>query len=145
MPRDAPIGTVTVAAAVIEQDDAFLLTRRLAGTHLAGLWEFPGGKRHAGESLADCLRREMREELAADVDVGPEIVATRHRYPDRTVELRFFRCTLTSEPVPQLGQEMRWVPRHDLISLPLPSADEEIVGLLTSPRTRPRRPARDPA
>lgn len=131
MPREPSDRTVVVAAAVIEREDAFLLTRRLAGTHLAGHWEFPGGKRQAGESLEDCLRREMREELAAEIEIERPIVATRHCYPDRTVELRFFRCSLTNAPVPQLGQEMQWIPRAELRSVPLPPADEEIVELLT--------------
>ena len=122
---------IVVTAAVIERDGAFLLTRRLDGTHLAGHWEFPGGKLHAGETLEACLAREIREELDAGVDVGPEILATVHHYPDRAIELRFFRCTLTSEPRPTMGQEMRWVPLADLPAVQLPPADHELVRLLT--------------
>jgi len=123
---------VVVTAAVIERDGAFLLTRRLEGTHLAGLWEFPGGKCHAGEALAASLEREIREELDAGVIVGEEVLATAHAYPDRTIELRFFRCTLASEPRPVLGQQMRWVPRAELASMPLPPADDELVKRLTA-------------
>ena len=122
---------LVVTAAVIERDGAFLLTRRLDGTHLAGHWEFPGGKLHAGETLEACLAREIREELDAGVDVGPEILATVHHYPDRSIELRFFRCTLMSEPRPTMGQEMRWVALRDLPSVELPPADDELVRLLT--------------
>ena len=122
---------VLEAAAVVERDGAFLLTRRLDGTHLAGHWEFPGGKCHAGEALQDCLVREIREELDADVDVGPEILATTHDYPDRAIELRFFRCALRTDPLPTMGQEMRWVPRAELASTQLPPADAELVRILT--------------
>jgi 8-oxo-dGTP diphosphatase len=122
---------VLVAAAVVERDGAFLLTRRLDGTHLAGRWEFPGGKCHAGEALQDCLVREIREELDADVEVGPEILVTIHNYPDRAIELRFFRCELKTEPRPTMGQEMRWVALHELASVQLPPADDELVRLLT--------------
>jgi len=122
---------IVVTAAVIERDGAFLLTRRLEGTHLAGRWEFPGGKLHAGETLAECLAREIREELDAGIDVGPEILATVHEYPDRSIELRFFRCALTSDAKPTMGQEMRWVARRDLPSVQLPPADDELVRLLT--------------
>jgi 8-oxo-dGTP diphosphatase len=122
---------VVVAAAVVERDGAFLLTRRLDGTHLAGHWEFPGGKCHAGEALQDCLVREIREELDADVDVGPEILATTHDYPDRAIELRFFRCALRTEPRPMMGQEMRWVLLAELASTQLPPADAELVRMLT--------------
>jgi 8-oxo-dGTP diphosphatase len=122
---------VVVTAAVIERDGAFLLTRRLDGTHLAGHWEFPGGKLHAGETLEECLAREIREELEAVVEVGPEILATVHDYADRSVELRFFRCTLRSAPRPTMGQEMRWVALDDLRSVQLPPADGELVRLIT--------------
>lgn len=122
---------IVVSAAVIERDGAFLLTRRLEGTHLAGFWEFPGGKCDAGESLAESLVREIREELDAEVDVGSEIHATSHDYPERCVELRFFHCRLLTEPRPALGQEMVWVRRDDLASYSLPPADHELVRILT--------------
>jgi 8-oxo-dGTP diphosphatase len=120
-----------VAAAVVERDGAFLLTRRLDGTHLAGHWEFPGGKCHVGETLQVCLVREIREELDAEVSVGVEILATVHEYPERTIELRFFRCELRTEPRPTMGQEMRWVPVAELASVQLPPADGELVRMLT--------------
>jgi 8-oxo-dGTP diphosphatase len=122
---------IVVTAAVVERDGAFLLTRRLDGTHLAGHWEFPGGKLHAGESLEEGLAREIREELDAGIEVGLEILATVHDYPDRSIELRFFRCVLTSDPKPTMGQEMRWVALRDLPSIQLPPADDELVRLLT--------------
>jgi 8-oxo-dGTP diphosphatase len=122
---------IVVTAAVVERDGAFLLTRRLDGTHLAGHWEFPGGKRHEGETLEECLAREIREELDADIEVGPEILASVHDYPDRTIELRFFRCALKSDPKPTMGQQMRWVALRDLPSIQLPPADDELVRLLT--------------
>jgi mutator protein MutT len=119
-----------VTAAVVERDGAFLLTRRLAGTHLAGRWEFPGGKLHAGETLEECLAREIREELDVDVEIGSEILATVHHYPDRSIELHFFRCALKSDAKPAMGQEMRWVLLRDLPSVQLPPADDELVRLL---------------
>jgi len=127
--------TIVVAAAVIERGGRLLVTRRLKGTHLEGYWEFPGGKCDPGESLAACLRRELHEELAIDVVVGTEILATSHLYPDRRVELHFFTCELRGDPTPQLNQEMRWVPREELTSLKLPPADDELVALLTRDAT----------
>ena len=67
---------IVVVAAVIEQDGSFLVTRRLEGTHLAGLWEFPGGKIASGETHRQGLTREIREELDADVDVGALVFET---------------------------------------------------------------------
>ena len=121
---------IVVAAAVIEDHGRFFLTRRPEGTHLEGCWEFPGGKCEPGETLADCLKRELLEELGAEVSVGGEILNVAHDYPDRTVELHFIACSLLNSPVPLLGQEMRWVARAELASLDLPPADAELIDLL---------------
>ena len=123
--------TIVVTAAVIERDDRFLVTRRQPGVHLEGYWEFPGGKCERGEDHAACLARELREELAVDVNVGDELLATTHAYPDRSVELHFIRCELGGDPAPQIGQEMRWVARVDLAQLQFPPADAELIQLLT--------------
>jgi 8-oxo-dGTP diphosphatase len=122
--------TIVVTAAVIERAGRLLVTRRLKGTHLEGYWEFPGGKCDAGEPLEACLARELREELAVDAIVGKRILTTSHTYPERRVELHFFETELRGEPVPQMNQEMQWVPRAALASLTLPPADDELVALL---------------
>jgi mutator protein MutT len=127
---------IVVVAAVIEEGGAFLVTRRQTGVHLAGLWEFPGGKIDEGETHAAALAREIREELSADVDVGDLAFHITHAYDDRTVALYFYRCTLRGTPKPALGQEMRWVPRADLPTLGFPPADEELIKLLTESRVR---------
>ena len=121
---------IVVTAAVVERDGRLLVTRRLKGTHLEDHWEFPGGKCDAGETLQECLVRELWEELAVDAIIGDEILATTHTYPERRVELHFFIATLLGDPEPQLGQEMQWIPREDLRSLKLPPADDELVRLL---------------
>lgn len=123
---------IVVVAAVIEQNDVFLVTRRPDGAHLAGLWEFPGGKIDPAESHDAALRREMREELDTDVDVGELIFEVTHAYPERTVALYFYRCTLKGEPRALLGQQMRWVHRSELGSLGFPPADEELIRKLSA-------------
>lgn len=128
--------TALVVAAVIEDRGRFLVTRRQAGVHLAGLWEFPGGKIHSGETHAEALRRELREELDTDAAVGELVLATTHAYPEKTVTLYFYRCTLAGDPRPLLGQEMRWVPRHELHALGFPPADEALIRLLTQTAAR---------
>jgi len=122
--------TIVVTAAVVERAGCVLVTRRQRGVHLEGLWEFPGGKCDPDEPLAACLARELREELAVDASIGSEMFATTHAYPDRSVELHFFRCELSGEPRPQLGQDMRWVPRAELASLEFPPADAEFIASL---------------
>jgi mutator protein MutT len=123
--------TILVAAAVIEDHGRYFVTRRHAGVHLEGYWEFPGGKCESGESFEVCLARELMEELGVDVAVGAEIFTVAHDYPDRRVELHFLACRLLGEPRPLLGQEMRWVARRDLRSLPFPAADAELIAKLS--------------
>ena len=122
---------VAVVAAVIQENDAYLVTRRPAGVHLAGLWEFPGGKVDAAETHAQALRREILEELGADVEVQDLRLHVEHAYADRTVALYFYDCRLRGRPVALLGQEMRWVSGPELASLGFPPADEELIRLLT--------------
>ena len=122
---------ITVVAAVIEVNDTFLLTRRQTGAHLEGLWEFPGGKINPDETHEAALKREIREELDADVEVGELMFHTVHVYPEITAALFFYRCVLTSAPRPRLSQEMQWVPRAELPLLGLPPADRGLVEILT--------------
>ncbi len=122
---------IVVVAAVIEEDDNFLVAQRLAGSHLAGYWEFPGGKCDRGEAHTACLVREIREELGTEARVGEKLLKTTHAYEDRTVELHFYRCQLLGTPKPLLGQAIRWVPRSELRELPFPPADKELIRKLT--------------
>lgn len=123
---------ITVVAAVIERDGHFLVTRRQDGVHLAGLWEFPGGKIDPGETHAAALEREIREELDAAVEVRELIFEAAHDYVDVAVRLYFYACVLSGVPRPLLGQAMRWVPRHELPQLGFPEADAELIRRLTS-------------
>ena len=121
---------IAVVAAVIERDDQFLLTLRPEGTHLAGHWEFPGGKVHDSETHAEALRREIFEELDAVAIVGELIHTITHAYPEKTVALFFYRCELVGEAKPMIGQDIRWVPRDELASLPFPEADRDLISQL---------------
>ncbi len=127
-----PIPLIVVTAAIIERDGRFLVARRPRGVHLEGLWEFPGGKCDPGESLQQCLERELREELGAASRIGAEVMDVAHAYPERVVELHFFRCELLEAPRPLLGQELRWVARDDLAALSFPPADAELIDRLRS-------------
>lgn len=122
---------IVVTAAVIKRDGRFLMTRRLEGTHLAGAWEFPGGKCDPDESLTACLQRELVEELGTPSTIGREVFTVEHAYPQRTVRLHFFETTISDEPRALLGQEMRWVTQAELQTLDLPEADRGLVELLT--------------
>ena len=137
VPVDGPRVTrprIVVTAAVIEQGGRFLLTRRLEGTHLAGRWEFPGGKCEPGETHHQALARELDEELAVAAVVGGHVLSTTHTYDERTVDLHFYEVELLGTPTPQLGQEMRWTSRHELRTLDFPDADAALIQLLSEGR-----------
>jgi mutator protein MutT len=121
---------VVVVAAIIERGGKFLVARRLKGTHLAGYWEFPGGKIHEGETLEVALEREIGEELGTRIAGLRKIFCTAHSYPERTVELHFFRGELIGGPRPLLGQELRWISRDEFGALQFPPADAELIGRL---------------
>ena len=125
--------TIVVTAAIVEDHGRYFVTKRQRGVHLEGLWEFPGGKCEPGETLGNCLRRELKEELGADAVIGEEIFTVTHDYPERSVELHFLSCTFLNVPVPLLGQDMRWVARNELKSLKFPPADDALIELLTAP------------
>jgi mutator protein MutT len=118
-------------AAVIERDGHILLTRRRPGSHLAGLWEFPGGKPDPGETNEEALRREIAEELGVDAEVGNAIETIDWRYPDKRVRLHFYYCTIRDEPRPLEGQDMQWVPREELSRREFPEADAALIARLS--------------
>jgi 8-oxo-dGTP diphosphatase len=126
----APLAPVDVVAAVIERAGRILIARRLAGGHLGGLWEFPGGKRRAGETAEAALVREIREELDAAVAVGELLDDVTWAYPEKTVRLRFFRCALTGEPRAAEGQQIAWVRPAELGGYDFPPADAGLVARL---------------
>ncbi len=127
--------TIVVMAAVVEDDRGRLLvTRRLEGTHLAGLWEFPGGKCEPDEKPDACLVRELAEELGVESIIGDELLATEHDYVDRIIRLHFRLCRIIGEPKPLLGQEICWIERHELQTLEFPPADRELIEMLAAGR-----------
>ncbi|HZC67331.1 MAG TPA: (deoxy)nucleoside triphosphate pyrophosphohydrolase [Nitrospirales bacterium] len=128
---------VQVAAALILHEGRYLLTRRKADVHLGGLWEFPGGKREPGESLEECLRRELREELGIEITEPVPFQIIRHAYPEKTVELHFFRCSIKDgHPYPKGCDALQWVPPEKLTQVPLPLADRPLVDALQDEGSR---------
>jgi 8-oxo-dGTP diphosphatase len=99
-----------VAAALFDPAGRVLLAERPAGKHMAGWWEFPGGKVDAGESDEAALVRELREELGVEARAHREITSMSHEYPDRVVDLVLWHASISSgEPRGLDGQRLKWV------------------------------------
>ena len=124
---------VVVAAAVVIRQGRVLLTRRAEGQHLAGMWEFPGGKLEEGESPEAAVVRECREECGIEVEVTDILDVTHHRYPEKDVLLLFYRCALRSGEVEHLEvADHAWVAPSELGDYPLPPADARVVARIAA-------------
>ena len=122
---------VVVTAAIIHQEGKIFITRRKLEADQGGLWEFPGGKQEKGESLEQCLKRELKEEIDIEVSNVQPFWVLRHRYPEKEVELHFFTCSLfAGNPQPLECIEMAWVPPHELGSYAFPVADEPVLEII---------------
>ena len=124
---------VTVVAAIIRKDGKILITRRPDNVHLAGLWEFPGGKVEEDESLESALAREICEELGVAITVEDKFFTVEHHYPARPVRLHFFNCSITQgEPRIADVADLRWVAPAELSEYEFPEADRELITRLRS-------------
>jgi len=121
-----------VTAGVIWGDDGrVLIAQRLAGDMLGGMWEFPGGRREAGESLADCLRREIHEELGLKVEVGEQLATVQHAYSHFRITLHAFHCRPAGgDPQALDCAAWRWVRLSELPDFPFSVADQRIIAAL---------------
>ena len=135
-PTGAEAGSPLVlvaAVALVDADGRVLLARRPEGKAMAGLWEFPGGKVHAGEAPEAALIRELKEELAIDVTescLAPFAFAS-HRYPDFHLLMPLYVCRRWSgTPAALEGQELAWVRPARLGDYSMPPADRPLVALL---------------
>lgn len=125
--------TIVVAAGIIEHEGLLLITKRKPGSHLEGVWEFPGGKQEKGESLIECLNREIWEELRVTVSPPVFFAKVRHQYSDKLVELHVFRCSLFSGiPQPIGCADLAWVKREQLCRYSFPVADQMILEKLNN-------------
>jgi 8-oxo-dGTP diphosphatase len=125
MPGRQPI---IVTAGVVIRDDEVLVAKRKTGSHLEGLWEFPGGKLEPNESPEECLARELKEELGVEIRVENIQEVVYHRYPEKNVLLLFYACELVyGEPRPLDVAEMAWVNRRELAELDWVPADIAFV------------------
>jgi 8-oxo-dGTP diphosphatase len=129
-----PASIHVVAGVLHDAADRVLVAQRPPGKHLAGLWEFPGGKCEGGEAPVDALARELREELGIVVESARPLIAIPHRYPDKDILLDVWRVSAWSGTLhPHEGQGIAWVDLKVLDAVPMPSADRPVVAVLRQP------------
>jgi mutator protein MutT len=124
------MSTITVAAAVIHRNGRYLLCRRPAHKRHGGLWEFPGGKLHDGESVTDAIRRELEEELHVEpVSVGPVRVSIHD--PGSAFVITFVDVEIAGDPRSTEHDAVEWITAPDLMRYPLAPADSAFALTLT--------------
>lgn len=135
MSDPAPSRTVeVVAGAIRDARGRILLARRTEGRDLAGLWEFPGGKREAGESAEAALQRELREELGIESEIGPRLISVPQLYPDKRLRLDVREITRWHGQARGVeNQALAWVPPEKLPRYAMPPADRPVVAALLQP------------
>ena len=131
MKKEGKTPIYQVTAGIIRKNGKLLISKRRKGAHLEGFWEFSGGKQERGESLSECIRRELLEELGISVSLGQQIDPVDYEYPEKRIVLHCFYCTwLKGEPQPLEGQAIRWVSPIELSTLRLPPPDMKVLKTL---------------
>lgn len=121
-----------IGVAVIWNDQGqILIDRRRSEGLMGGLWEFPGGKVERSESIQECIRREISEELAIEIEVGEHLITIDHTYTHLRVTLIVHHCRyVAGVPQPIECEEIRWVSLDDLEEYTFPEANSQIIAVL---------------
>ena len=120
-----------VTAALICLDGKVLVTKRPKGAHLEGYWEFPGGKREAGETLASCVEREIDEELGLQVKAEERLLTVHHQYASKRISLHAFRCAVVGGTPDSIQCEaLMWVSPDELEAEKFPPPDRQLIDVL---------------
>lgn len=118
-------------AVIIDRDGKILIDRRKSAGEMGGLWEFPGGKIELGETIEECITREVKEELALDIAVGDRLTTITHTYETFKVTLYVHYCQyLSGKPQPIECEEILWVNSSQLSRYRFPPANAKIINLL---------------
>ena len=129
-PRSIPFQVIGVGV-VLNGDGEVLIDQRLNEGLLGGMWEFPGGKQEPGELIEATIRRELREELAIEVEVEQELITVEHAYSHKKLRFVVHLCRwLSGEPQPLASQRVRWVRPQDLGGYPFPAANGRMIAAL---------------
>ena len=134
-PAKKPLPHFDVTAAVIQHNGHILIAQRPPEGMLGGLWEFPGGKQEPGETLPQCLRREINEELGVEIEVGEPVTVVKHSYTHFKITLHAFYCRLLRGQPQAIGvADWRWVKPHQFDGFAFPRTDQQILEALSRQR-----------
>ena len=129
-PKPLPHQVIGVGV-VLNAAGEVLIDQRLEEGLLGGMWEFPGGKQEAGETIGACIDRELMEELGITVQVGEELITVDHAYSHKKLRFVVHLCTWVSgDPQPLASQQVRWVRPESLNNYPFPAANARIIAAL---------------
>jgi mutator protein MutT len=118
-------------AVIWNQSGQILIDKRRASGSMGGLWEFPGGKIEAGETAAECILREIREELGIEITVEEHLISIEHTYPAFQLKLIVHHCQhISGIPQPIESDEVRWVSVKDLDKYQFPAANAAIINAI---------------
>ena len=125
--------TIEVVAAIISDEQGQIFTTQRGYGEWKDWWEFPGGKMEAGETPQQALRREIHEELDAEIEIGPLLRTIDYDYPDFHLTMHCFRCTLATARLTLLEHEAaKWLAPSELHSVRWLPADEQIIDILST-------------
>ena len=125
--------TIEVVAAIISDEQGRIFTTQRGYGEWKDWWEFPGGKMEAGETPQQALRREIHEELDAEIKIGPLLRTIDYDYPDFHLTMHCFRCTLATDRLTLLEHEAaKWLAPSELHSVRWLPADEQIIDILST-------------
>lgn len=118
-----------IGVAVIRDDrDLILIDRRLAKGLLGGFWEFPGGKIEGNETVQECIKREILEEIGIEIAVDSHLITIEHTYSHFRVNLQVYNCRYLSGEARAIEcEEIRWVTIQELDNYTFPAANQEII------------------
>ena|SRR5437870_2550350 len=126
--NDIERGRTDVVIGIVTRAGKVLICQRTKGKAFAGYWEFPGGKREAGESIEQCLRRELQEELAIRITLVQALATVDHDYPRGKIRLHPYVCAHDDgEPQPLACQRVLWVEPVELKDYQFPPANDRLI------------------
>jgi mutator protein MutT len=126
-------------AVIWDRAGQILIDRRKIGGAMGGMWEFPGGKIEPGETVADCIIREIREELAIEITIGAQLISIEHTYDTFQLTLIVHHCQhISGTPQPIESEEIRWVNVSDLDKYQFPAANRAIINAIQLDGKNPR-------